>query len=179
LVFTNPRTHVDTARPAARVILSDAIDHFAANLQQFQPIMDQQDIKAIIKALTNPDATPVAPEPTFEEPIPPSPAAPLRMEGELDSSSFTDWESELAMDPVSDQELEMELGLLDTFDEEETSMFGAEPAPSQSSGLKLPSFLQGISLSRRQLLILVGLIVAEVLLVGVFVVLIVINTGLG
>ncbi|MBN2555478.1 MAG: hypothetical protein JXA97_06015 [Anaerolineales bacterium] len=54
LLFTNPRTHVDTARPRIRILLADAIEHFASNLQQFQPIMDQEDILALIDALDHP-----------------------------------------------------------------------------------------------------------------------------
>lgn len=73
LMFTNPRTHVDTARPRVRIVLADAIDHFAANIQQFQPIMDQEDILALLGALEHPhvdEPEPVAvPEPA-PEPIP-------------------------------------------------------------------------------------------------------------
>jgi hypothetical protein len=54
LIFTNPRTHVDSARPRARVVLMDAIEHFARNLKQFQPIMDQEDINALTQAILNP-----------------------------------------------------------------------------------------------------------------------------
>lgn len=52
LILTNPRTHVDTARPKVRLVQADAIDHFAANLQEFQPIMDQSDISTLVDVLT-------------------------------------------------------------------------------------------------------------------------------
>jgi len=69
LMFTNPRTHVDTARPRIRILLADAIDHFASNLQQYQPIMDQEDILALIDALDHPrvEETELVPEPAQEE----------------------------------------------------------------------------------------------------------------
>jgi hypothetical protein len=51
LVFTNPRTHVDTARPRARIVLADGLEHMAANLTQLRPIMDQEDIEAVLGAL--------------------------------------------------------------------------------------------------------------------------------
>jgi hypothetical protein len=54
LMFANPRTHVDTARPRIRIVQTDAIDHFAANLLEFQPIMDQEDINILVEALIEP-----------------------------------------------------------------------------------------------------------------------------
>lgn len=66
LIFTNPRTHVDTARPSVRIVLADAIDHFAANLQKFPAIMDGEDIGAVLESLASPrPAGPVA-EPEVE-----------------------------------------------------------------------------------------------------------------
>lgn len=56
LVFTNPRTHVDMARPTTRIILADAIDHFAANLQELPAIMDAEDIRMLVDSLTHPQA---------------------------------------------------------------------------------------------------------------------------
>ena len=64
LIFTKPRTHVDSARPRVRIVQADAIDHFAANIQEFQPIMDQEDIDALTEALINPKLP--EPEPTPE-----------------------------------------------------------------------------------------------------------------
>jgi hypothetical protein len=54
LLFTNPRTHVDSAMPNTRIVLADAVDHFAANLLEQQPIMDQEDIRILQDALVNP-----------------------------------------------------------------------------------------------------------------------------
>jgi hypothetical protein len=66
LIFTNPRTHVDTARPSVRIVLADAIDHFASNLQKFPSIMDGEDIGAVLDSL----ATPKPAEPVAEaEPV--------------------------------------------------------------------------------------------------------------
>ena len=69
LMLTNPRTHVDSARPRVRIVQADAIDYFSANLQEFQPIMDQEDINILTEALINPKLP--EPEPTPEpEPEP-------------------------------------------------------------------------------------------------------------
>jgi hypothetical protein len=54
LLFTNPRTHVDTASPQTRIVLGDAFDHFAGNLQDLQAIMDLDDINMIADLLENP-----------------------------------------------------------------------------------------------------------------------------
>lgn len=82
LVITNPRTHVDTARPRIRIVQADAIDHFAASLLDFQPIMDQEDIDILVEALIEPKFP--KPEPEAEEELEPS-VAPYEFveEGEV------------------------------------------------------------------------------------------------
>ncbi len=91
LAFTNPRTHVDTAQPAVRIIQADAVDHFASNLRKFQPIMDWEDINELTELIINPprpepeEAAEQLPEPKFEpdmaemEPDP-SEVDPFRLE---------------------------------------------------------------------------------------------------
>lgn len=54
MMFTNPRTHVDTARPSTRVVLADAFDHFAGNLQGQQVILNGDDMALISEALLHP-----------------------------------------------------------------------------------------------------------------------------
>jgi hypothetical protein len=87
LVFTNTRTHVDTAHPQARIIHADAIEHFASNLLQFQPIMDSEDVHLLAEAIQHPrseepeappEESPPAPPPPSMVPVPsgPSPLAP-------------------------------------------------------------------------------------------------------
>jgi hypothetical protein len=82
LVIANPRTHVDSARPRIRIVQADAIDHFAANLNEFQPIMDQEDIDILTEALIEPKFP--EPEPVAEEELEPS-VAPYEFveEGEV------------------------------------------------------------------------------------------------
>jgi hypothetical protein len=78
LMFTNPRAHVDTVHPRARIVLADALEHFAANLREQPPIMDREDGQLLIEALLHP------PQPKVEEvqapppprPLPPSAVAP-------------------------------------------------------------------------------------------------------
>jgi hypothetical protein len=54
LIFTDPRTHVDSLQSKVRIVHADAVDHFAANLQEYQPIMDSEDINDIAQALSEP-----------------------------------------------------------------------------------------------------------------------------
>lgn len=76
LIFANPRTHVDTARPRVRVVLADAIENFASNLLQFPPIMNQGDVDLLVESLT---AAPAVPEPPpAPEAIPSVRSAPIR-----------------------------------------------------------------------------------------------------
>ena len=77
LVFTNPRTHVETSNTPARIVLADAIDRFAANMLQFQPIMDQGDIHDLVQAITNPVDAQAEAEPEPEAP-PQSRSRPAR-----------------------------------------------------------------------------------------------------
>ncbi len=101
LLFTNPKTHVDTADPRARIVQSDAIDHFAANVNQFQAIMNQDDILELTEVLTKPtrpkaEAIPEPdpehePEPRSVEPIhlPEDSPAELDAAFDMDASPLT------------------------------------------------------------------------------------------
>ena len=45
---------MDSNKPTVRIVLADAIEHFASNLKQLTPIMDEQDIDEIATAITDP-----------------------------------------------------------------------------------------------------------------------------
>jgi hypothetical protein len=78
LMFTDPRAHVDTVHPKARIVLADALEHFAANLREQPPIMDREDGQLLIEALLHPPQSKVeeaAPAPP-PRPLPPSALAP-------------------------------------------------------------------------------------------------------
>lgn len=63
LAFTDPKTHVDTAQPEVRIIQADAFDHFASNLQKFQAIMDQEDIRDLAELILSPPTPEAEPAP--------------------------------------------------------------------------------------------------------------------
>jgi hypothetical protein len=67
IIFTQVNAHIDQVSPSVRIVQTDAIDHFAVNLLKIEPIMDQDDIRAISDAIINPkgqtpDETPIAEE---------------------------------------------------------------------------------------------------------------------
>jgi hypothetical protein len=78
LIFSNPRAHVDAAAPRARIVLADAIEHFAANLRQAQAIMDAEDVKVVVEAILHPRIAEPEPAPaSVRRPVAP-PAPRLR-----------------------------------------------------------------------------------------------------
>ncbi|HUS83721.1 MAG TPA: hypothetical protein VMX56_01135 [Anaerolineales bacterium] len=81
LLFTNPKTHVDTADPRARIVQADAIDHFAVNVNQFQAIMNQDDIIELTEVLTKPTRPKVEPipEPVADTEAEPRPVDPIHL----------------------------------------------------------------------------------------------------
>ena len=51
LVFTHPGVHVDTQRPAVRVLLFDALERFGARLSQSRRVLAPEDVRAVVNAL--------------------------------------------------------------------------------------------------------------------------------
>jgi hypothetical protein len=66
IAVTNPRTHIDTANPSVRIIQADAFEHFASNLQKFQPIMDYEDVQELTGLILEPQLPEPEPEPERE-----------------------------------------------------------------------------------------------------------------
>ncbi len=62
LVAADPGLHVQTLRPAIRIILSDAIERFAFSLLQSPPVLSSIQIKEIVEHLINPPEPKPAPE---------------------------------------------------------------------------------------------------------------------
>jgi hypothetical protein len=77
LIFSQPTTHVDTVKPQTRIVLAHALDHFAANVLEFSPIMDQQDAREILKAIE----TPAVPAPEADEMLAAQPAPEPELPG--------------------------------------------------------------------------------------------------
>lgn len=48
LFFSNPGVHVDSSRPAARIVLSDALERFAASLAQIPVVLTPQGVQQVL-----------------------------------------------------------------------------------------------------------------------------------
>lgn len=76
LVFSDPRTHVDSVDPETRIVLADGIRHIATSLEKAPAIMDQEDIENITRLLTQPPKNSLLP--ARETPLPEPTPAPVR-----------------------------------------------------------------------------------------------------
>jgi hypothetical protein len=54
LIFTNPGTLIDGTRPVCRVVSADAIEYFAANLEQLPTVLNSQQIHTLVDAILYP-----------------------------------------------------------------------------------------------------------------------------
>ncbi len=74
LVFSDPRTHVDSVDAATRIVLADGVRHIATTLEKAPAIMDQEDIQNISRLLTHPPKDALLPQ--RATPLPKSEPAP-------------------------------------------------------------------------------------------------------
>ncbi len=58
LVFVNPGTHVDTVRPAVRILLMDGVDRFCTGLLQSSPTLTRDEIQNMVSKITAPPPPP-------------------------------------------------------------------------------------------------------------------------
>ena len=56
LFFSDPAAHVDSTRPAARIVLADGLPRFLAGLFQARPVVEQDGIRQIVVALAGEEA---------------------------------------------------------------------------------------------------------------------------
>lgn len=64
LMALSPRIHIETIRPAVRIVMSDALDRFAVELRQSPPIMVVGDVHQVSEALISPLRKKEAPAPS-------------------------------------------------------------------------------------------------------------------
>jgi hypothetical protein len=79
IIFTNPRTHIDSHSAATRIVQADAIERFASNLLQDQPLMDQDDIEELAGALTKQPEPEIQPEIEQAARVEPRSVAPIHL----------------------------------------------------------------------------------------------------
>lgn len=54
IIFSDPGSHVDTSKPAVRIILRDAINNFVAGLVQASLVIKSEDVLSVAALITNP-----------------------------------------------------------------------------------------------------------------------------
>jgi hypothetical protein len=79
IIFTNPRTHIDSHSSVTRIVQADAIERFASSLLQDHPLMDQDDIQELASALTKPPEPEIEPEIEQAAPAEPRPVDPIQL----------------------------------------------------------------------------------------------------
>jgi len=79
IIFTNPRTHIDSHSSVTRIVQADAIERFASNLLQDHPLMDQDDIEELVAALTKPPEPEIKPEIEQAAHVEPRPVGPIHL----------------------------------------------------------------------------------------------------
>ena len=83
LISTDPGAHIESMRPVARVVQSDAIKQFAASLSQARPVLRPEQVYELAERIVNPlppEANPLQPkspemeaEAAFQKPATPPP----------------------------------------------------------------------------------------------------------
>lgn len=80
LIFAHPGVHVDTIRPAVRIVLMDAVERFITDLIRASDTLMPGDVRAIVEVLEKAEAQvavpPDEPEVTAERQAPPEPREP-------------------------------------------------------------------------------------------------------
>ena len=76
LLTLNPRMHLETVRPAVRIVMRDALERFAVELRQKPPIMAREDVHSVSEAVLNPlrKKTSAVAEPKVKETVEGTPA---------------------------------------------------------------------------------------------------------
>jgi hypothetical protein len=170
LMASNPEMHIDSLRPAVRVVMSDAVRQFAGSLLQARPVLNPELINKVTDRITTPRPKSAAaePEPEPEESYPVMPAAEPAQVPSRARAIFHAAEESKPFDPTD---------LSFAFDENAANAEGdipknlRETSPSQRRPLLTPRR----ALSAGQLLLLGVMLVVECCVVGGFAYLILSN----
>jgi hypothetical protein len=175
LLAADPGLHIESVRPAVRILMSDAIDRFAASLLTGRPVYKTMEVTEFVERIQNPRPAGQAQKPAEpQEDIfamkenPPSTAAESsRMQSILKS-------------PQSDKLIEKSQSDVDfAFDEEPSpTVLVSNPAPRKSGRPQsaAPSKRVFLGMTLKQILLLGGLAIAEFCVVAAAVIIIYINS---
>ena len=160
LMASNPEMHIESLRPAVRVIMSDAVRQFGISLLQARPILNPQMVLNVADRIITPGskATPLEPEPEDAYSLPPA-AQPTQTQSRArvifhaaeESKPFDPTDLSFAYDETAENEGAVPQNLRET-------------SPSQ----RLPSPVRRPSLSGRQVMLLGAMLLVECCVMGVF-----------
>lgn len=113
LIFTHPRTLIDGSRPVCRVVSADAIEYFAANLEQLPVALIPQQVHAAVDAILYPilpepqSADRLITDPRLRKPVVPEPKPEPELEPDFQPAFYPDTiddfpETEFIQDPAED-----------------------------------------------------------------------------
>jgi hypothetical protein len=173
ILAADPGLHIDSVRPAARVVMSDAVERFAGSLMQSRPMLSAEAAFELVERLLNPrspkQAKQTAPAPAQEEEaeLPDylreesAPQAALQQE----AAPFQSEDLGFAFEDEPAQTGTPGAGQLASF--EPTQTFGSKPAAKRSGGL-----------DRKQLTLLVVMGVIELCIIVAFAIVLYVNLNL-
>jgi|Deesub1362A_J573_1020465.scaffolds.fasta_scaffold06655_3 hypothetical protein len=174
LIFTNPRTLVDSANPYARIVSADAIEYFAANLEQMPAKYSSVEVRRLVDAILHPkfpEPEPL-PETALQEPAFSEEEAQAQEDTytpaflEEDLLAFeraTEYEDLMAEEPQAEAEFQPEFMDVAPFaDEEAFPQEEQQPPPRPAGGFSLRV------LSARQWILLGLLLFLELLVIAAF-----------
>jgi hypothetical protein len=179
LIFTHPRTLIDGTRPACRIVSADAIEYFAANLEQLPKVINAQQIHTLVDAILYPilpdpqSAASLITDPKLKKPTVPQgepkqrPAFYPDTFSEVEEASFDDLPTDDFLESLDRYTLQEE-----TFQEINPL---TEATKSQTKKSK-PS--RRLGLSRNQWVILGLLIIVEIMIILYFAIIVLQDTGM-
>jgi hypothetical protein len=169
LIFTHSRTLIDGTRPACRIVSADAIEYFAANIEQLPAVINSQQMHTLVDAILYPKlpdpqsarsliTDPEMKKPTFPREEPRSgPAFYPDTFTETDEASF----GELDQDDLLE-----DLDLFALEDEPFPDFTPTTEAPKSQRRSSKPSGRFGMS--RTQWLIIGFLVIVEIIIILYF-----------
>ncbi|MBI5351841.1 MAG: hypothetical protein HZB50_04310 [Chloroflexi bacterium] len=162
LVASDPGAHIDSLRPAARVVMSDAIKQFASSLLQARPIWRSESIYDIADRIVDPRPPQQAPKPaapTLEAAADAQPASRAKaiFDAAESAPTFNAGEFDFAFEdgkaPLAPQAVPQSL---------------RETNPSRQLPSKIdPNKGKFLGLTNKQVILLVGMFVVECCIVAI------------
>ena len=169
LLFTHPRTLIDGTRPACRIVSADALEYFAANLEQLPKVINAQQIHTLVDAILYPklpdpqSASSLITDPKLKKPT------AQQFEPKHKPAFYPDTFGEVEEAPFNDLPTDDFLESLDRYTLQEETFQEITPITemdkSQTRKSKPP---RRLGLSRNQWLIIGLLVIVEIMIILYF-----------